>query len=230
MLQSHSMDRPGILIFTAVELEAKCVARALGTKVPSVAQPAEGDVLGRRVVLHLIGIAAVALPPVEAAKGSDWVIMAGLAGGLDPALDIGQIVVEDCPEPLQTRLCCRHGRIHTAQGIASTVAEKAALFRSTGALAVEMENARVRQWSDQAGLKFIGVRAISDRADQTLDPAVLRLVDKYGCPRPARIAAALVRRPSLAPALARLGRSSNRAALALGAAVRELIERLAEIM
>lgn len=223
------MERHGFLVFTAVELEAKSVARALGIRTPSIGRPTEGHFVGRRLILHLIGIAAVGLPPLKAGEGSRWVIMAGLAGGLDPALDIGQIVVEGCPEPLQTCLCWRHGRIHTAEGIAATAEEKAALFRSTGALAVEMENAPVRQWADQAGLKFIGVRAISDRADQALDPAVLRLVDNYGRPCAARIAGALVRRPSLAPALARLGSRSNRAAKALGAAVRELVEILTEL-
>lgn len=223
------MDRRDILIFTAVELEAKCVARALGIKAPSIGRPSEGHVAGRRVILHLIGIAAAGLPPPEAGEGCRWVIMAGLAGGLDPALEIGEIVVEGSPEALRPRLYCRRGRMHTANEIVAVPADKAALFRSTKALAVEMENARVRRWADQAGLSFIGIRAISDRADQTLAPAILRLVDDRGRPRAAKMAAALVRQPSLAPALVRVGRDSNRAARALGPAVRELVAGLAEL-
>ena len=223
------MDRRSILIFTAVELEAKSVARALGIKAPSLGRPTEGHVAGCRVILHLIGIAAVGLPPLEAGEDCRWVNMAGLAGGLDPALEIGEIVVEGCPDALRTRFGCRHGRMHTAAEIIAVPAEKAALFRSTTALAVEMENARVRRWADQAGLSFIGIRAISDRADQTLEPAILRLVNDRGRPHAAKMAAALVRQPSLAPALVRLGRDSSRAGRALGPAVCELVAGLAQL-
>lgn len=224
-----AMDRRGILIFTAVALEAKAVARAFDMRAPSPGRPAESFVLDRPISLHLVGIAARGLPQVQAAENRRWVIMAGLAGALDPTLAIGQIVIDGCPEPLRERLGHRHGPIHTADRIIEGPAQKAALFRSTAALAVDMENAAVRRWAGDAGLGFIGIRAISDQADQTLEAIVLRLVDDWGRPRPGAIAAALTHRPTRLKALLRLRTDSNQAVGKLGPSVRKLVEQLAEL-
>ena len=154
------------------------------------------------------------------------VIMTGLAGALDPALQIGDVVVDcDLELPDFGRLL-RRGRIHGADRIVATPHEKAELHRQTGALAVEMEGAIVRKWAKELGASFIGIRSISDRADQTLDPAVLALVDEWGRPRWGRIPGTLLRRPWLLPQLIRLGRDSQRAARRLGAAVRALVDHL----
>jgi len=224
-----AMDGCGILVFTAVALEAKGVARALEMRAPQPGRPTETHVLDRPVSLHLVGIAARGLPQLRAAENCRWVIMAGLAGALDPALDTGQIVIDGCPEPLCQRLGHRHGPIHTADRIIEEPAQKSALFRSTAALAVDMESAAVRSWAADAGLTFIGIRAICDRADKTLDATVLRLVDEWGRPRPGAVAAALGHRPARLGALLRLRADSNRAAGKLGPAVRELIQRLTEL-
>ncbi len=72
------------------------------------------------------------------------------------------------------------GRICSSDKIVSTPTEKAELFRQTGALAVDMESDRVRKWAGENGIPFIGIRAISDTADEALDPAVVGLVDEMG--------------------------------------------------
>jgi adenosylhomocysteine nucleosidase len=141
--------------------------------------------------------------------------MAGLAGALDPGLKIGDVVMDDAT----TR-----GRIYTADHLIATPAEKAALFRQTGALAVDMENAIVRRAAEAAGIPFIGIRAISDTADQAIDPAVLTIADEVGRPKPLAIAMLLIRRPGMAAKLRRLQADSHRALAALGAAVKTLIE------
>src|SRR5207302_1564302 len=117
----------------------------------------------------------------------------------------------------------RRGPIHTDNQVVATPRQKADLRSQTQALAVDMENSTVREWARQRGAEFGAIRAISDRADQTLDPAVLRLIDAWGRPRPVAIARTVLRRPSLIPHLTRLGADSKLAATRLGGAIRQLI-------
>ena len=101
------------------------------------------------------------------------------------------------------------------------------MYRATGASVVDMENSAARAWAAARGARFVGVRAVSDRADEALDPALLRLVDDRGAVRPARLAAELCRRPAL---LATLWRMRSGAALALenlGKSVGNIVAELA---
>jgi nucleoside phosphorylase len=144
------------------------------------------------------------------------VIMAGLAGALDPSLAVGDLIIDDWPEAMPVPATAKRGAIHTAHEIAATPAKKADLFAQTRAAAVDMENATVRQWALRHGAAFGAVRAISDRADQALDPAFLTFIDQWGRPRLGRIISALLSRPSLLPSLLRLGSDSKNAAGRLG--------------
>lgn len=110
----------------------------------------------------------------------------------------------------------------------ATTAEKAELFRRTGALAVDMELGAVRRAMEGSGVPVIGLRAISDPADVAVDPAVLAFVDAKGRTRPVAVAAALVRRPSFVAELRKLGAASKIAAGRLGEAVKWLVEELME--
>lgn len=159
--------------------------------------------------------------------------MAGLAGGLDPSLRTGQIVIDERSSwvgadgggaDFKFGADFRCGRIHTARRMICSPAEKAALFRQTGALAVEMENEIVREASDRWGVPFTGIRAICDAACDMLDPAVLSFVDPFGRPRPAALARGLVRRPGLIPQLVRLAADTRTATDWLGKGVRRLLD------
>jgi adenosylhomocysteine nucleosidase len=201
-----------LLILTAVMTEARAIAKAAGVPCPKPNQPAQWNRQDLRVTLALVGISARQLPT----DAADTVIMAGLAGALDPSLAIGDLIIDDWPEGIPLPATAKRGAIHTAQDLAATPAQKADLFAQTHAAAVDMENAAVRQWALRHGAAFGAVRAISDRADQALDPAFLTFIDQWGRPRPGRILSALVSRPSLLPALLRLGSDSKNAAGRLG--------------
>src|SRR5207244_3544619 len=118
----------------------------------------------------------------------------------------------------------RRGKIITRSSIVSSPQEKAALFRETGALAVDMENAIVREIFARAGVPVVGVRAISDTAGQGLDPRVLQMMDDQGRARPIFIAASVLKRPTSIVSLVRLGKASKLAASNLGRAVREIVQ------
>ncbi|MDB5353764.1 MAG: nucleoside phosphorylase [Phycisphaerales bacterium] len=217
------MVRRRFIILTAVQIEAKAVARALGLRRPSPTRPTISKGTVPLIELHLIGISAPRLPQDLGNPDDTLVIMAGLAGGLDPSLQVGDVVIDDSPPGLVLETSHRAGRIHSADAVIATTAQKAALFAQTRALAVDMETATVRTAVGRQGIPFLAIRAISDAADDVLDPAVLRLVDAFGRPRPIAIAATLIRRPGLAAYLKWLGASSRLAADNLGLAVAGIV-------
>jgi len=184
------IDSTKPLIFAALELEAAALRKELNIEV------------------QVIGIRACRLP--RALPRASRIILAGLAGALDPALKIGDIVMD--------------GSIHTSDRLIATAAEKAELFQTTGARAVDMETAVVRRAAQAAGIPFTAIRAVSDTADQALDPALLTVVDEVGRPRPLKVAALLVRRPNLVPQLRRLEADSRKALAALAIAVGRLCQ------
>lgn len=197
----------GVVILAALPLEARALVRAVSGR-------AEASV-------HVIGLGASRLPKIE--PGST-VIVAGLAGGLDPALCAGDLVYDGPSIEAPPGLPWHAGRIHSVTGVITTPAQKAALFGETGALAVDMEHAAVRR-AVPAGVRVIGLRAISDPADMAIDPAVLRFVDGRGRLRPANVAATLLRRPGLLGHVMRLRAHSALALRNLGTGVAALLER-----
>ena len=184
-----------------LELEARAIRKAVDVEV------------------HVIGLRAANVPELPS---NTRVILAGLAGALDPTLRPGDLVIDTPISGLPQDLPWRVGSIHTSDQLVSTHAEKAALFRETAALAVDMERAILCHVAQNV----MGLRAISDPADMTLDPAVLRFIDNSGRPRPLTVAATLLRRPSLLPHLLTLRRNTNLALQNLALGVRAVLESL----
>ena len=213
----RTMPARHALILTALEFEARPIARTLGLRFDSRAM-AGGD---GRVRLRVVGPRATRLPASPDA-GCALVVMAGLAGGLSPELRRGDLVIDESSDAVTTPASQR-GAIATVDRVASTPADKATLRRATGALAVDMENATVRAWARRHGAGFVGVRVISDTAGETLDPATLRIVDDRGALRPTSVVGELLRRPAFAMALWDL-RSTRGLVDTLAASVRAIVE------
>ena len=206
------MPSGSCLIFTAVHAEAQAIAKALRS---------EG--LFGAADIRIIGIRAVRLPTNVSAPDIRRIILAGFGGALDPALHIGDVVVDGLPRPCSGEAAFRTGRIHTALGIVSTPAQKAALYLQTGAIAVDMEGEKVRRFAELLGVSFIHVRAISDTATEALDPVILNFVDEFGRVRPLALAGGLLQRPQLISKLVRLGMNARVAGIRLGKVVAELV-------
>jgi len=181
-----------------------------------------------------IGIGACRLP-ARVPTGCRLVILAGLAGGLDPALAVGDVVVDvdGCAGEAEVLravegLGAVRGRVQTSAVPLTTSAGKAKLFAETGAAAVDMEAAAVRAWADAADVPLLHLRAVSDAAGDALDPDVLGLVDEVGRTRPGKVAAFLLRHPNRVPALARLGSAAKLACGRVAEAVATVVRRLEE--
>jgi nucleoside phosphorylase len=211
------MDSKRTVIFTAMRQEARAIARALGLKRLEEGLYSAGA--GGEVVLVTIGIGAKRLPRLLCA-GASRVIVAGLAGGLDPSLRTGDVVVDPCPSSLDG---LRQGTVHTSARLVCTTADKAALFGSTGSACVDMETELVRAAAESGGAPFVAVRAIMDTAHEALSPELLALTDSDGRVRPLAVLRLLLRRPGSLKELMRLRRSSKIALRALGDAVRAVV-------
>ena len=189
---------------------------------------------GRGCRFHTVGIRAKHLPMLEEVSGVSVILMCGVAGALDSSLRIGDVVFDGKDAQMPDLrysdgpggISLRRGTIHSANQIISNPSQKAELFTSTGALAVDMEQSIVRDFASPLQIPVIGLRAISDTADQVLDAAVLHLVDDVGKPRPLKIASLLLHRPNLIPYLNQLGTNTKIAVNNLGKAAVEIVDKL----
>jgi adenosylhomocysteine nucleosidase len=166
------------------------------------------------------------------AGGAGALVSFGLAGGLDPALMPGDLVVaaavwdDDRRFTADPALCALLGGanaelIATMPAPVATAADKAALFRATGAAAVDLESGAVARVAARWALPFGMLRAVCDPAMRDLPPAALAALDSRGTIGLGRIAAALLRQPAQLPALLRLAGEARAARAALaGAAAR----------
>jgi adenosylhomocysteine nucleosidase len=216
-----------LLLLTALALEAKAVAAAFEVNPPS----------GKRLLtelrpgisLRLIGLRAVRLQ-AEHLAGFDAVILTGLAGGLDPSLAVGDIIVDapatttDAPDAFPTLAQYRHGRIVTCKDPITTIEGKAALFAETGALAAEMEADHVRRLTDAAGLPLAQIRAVSDTASEALPEEPLSWIDDIGTPKMTKVTFGLIKHPKLLPILQKLSHQADRAADAVAQAILKALE------
>jgi adenosylhomocysteine nucleosidase len=158
------------------------------------------------------------------------VISFGVAGGLDPSLRSGDVVVATEVTAGDTRWLAGSalneeviarvalGRRRVVKGVLAGVEEvvsgrscKAALHLETGAAAVDMESHIAADYATAAGLPFAALRVISDPANRAL-PALARSVIKPNGEIDLRkVLGGLVRNPRTLHALVSTGIDFNRA-------------------
>ena len=167
-----------------------------------------------------------------AAGPFDHVMVVGIAGGLDPALPVGSLMVPSRvqlypdgpvyqPQTLPPREAA--GGLMTTDGLFDgEEVWRPILERGFGA--VDMEAAGVAEVCEAAGVAWSVYRGISDRPDEHIvDQAVFSLSKPDGSADPVALAKYLARDPRRAKALAHLNRCMQTAAtLAADAAFADL--------
>ena len=146
----------------------------------------------------------------------DRILSVGFCGALDPALQIGDIVVSgEVPKGLQASFV--QGDVVSVDRVAFTAREKCDLRAATGAAVVEMESAAVAQKAREWDVPFGCVRVVSDVAEDDLPLDFNLYRDADGRFERTRIALAALGRPfTVLPRLVRLDRDCRRAAERLG--------------
>lgn len=162
------------------------------------------------------------------------VVSFGLAGGLDPDIEPGTVVVADAilaPDgvrhatddawrralavKLDGRVLYRTGTIAGSSGSIDGADAKIAFNRRTGALAVDMESHGVAEAARRAGKPFIAVRVVADPATRSIPPWLLAAIADDGTIRPGVIAGGLFLQPWKVWELIGLARENGRAIAAL---------------
>jgi len=162
--------------------------------------------------------------------GATGLISFGLAGGLDPALRPGAIVV---PRAIITdgRTIATDLALSAALGgptphmvlgadtIAADAETKRRLRAETGAEAIDLESGAVARMADAHGLPCAAIRVVCDPAERTLPPAALAALNASGAIGLGRVLASVAARPAQLPALLALAADAARARRALAAYV-----------
>ena len=228
----------GILILTAVELEAAGLAREL--ELPALAGlPYRAFGRGSTRIVP-VGPGA-ALLSARWAAGLDGlpeplVVSAGVCGGLDPRLVPGDLVLparilgaagDALPISAAAHARARAlagsraetGVLATSRSVLATPEDKAALRAATGAVAVDMESGAIVAAAGAAGVPALVVRGVSDDAGSSVPAALTALVSPEGRVRGGRALLLALTRPQTVPRALALRRGS---CLALAAVARVL--------
>jgi hopanoid-associated phosphorylase len=181
--------------------------------------------LGEGALLAVSGIGGAAAAAAAHAlidAGASALMSFGMAGGLDPALKPGSVVIpcellradgaryaacrswrERVAAAVSPLRAVTEGNLLTSAQAIDTPADKAAARRSTGAAAVDMESAAVAEVAARHNLPFIAVRVIVDTAADFLPRAVVA-ASTAGRVRFGRLLGGLILAPREIAALIRL--------------------------
>jgi adenosylhomocysteine nucleosidase len=205
------------IIVTGLEVEAR-IARRAGLPVVVVAGKPD-----RRANLIAQTIAS----------GATGLISFGIAGGLDPNLAPGTVLLPqsvhtdrgetyNVDEPWRRRLLAHipgavSGAIYGGEGVVSRAVEKRILFGSTKATAVDLESGPVARAATEAGIPFVVLRSIADPAHRNLPRAAVHGLNDEGKVAYGTMLGQLVRNLHQFPALLSIAFETRRALTAMQA-------------
>nr|WP_257993417.1 phosphorylase [Cupriavidus pauculus] len=166
-------------------------------------------------------------------QGCAGVISFGVAGGLDPTLPPGAVIVATAVRSGQTSYstapywtaALRRALPHAESGLLAgsdtpvlTVADKTALHDSHGALAVDMESHIAARAAQALGIPFAALRVVIDPADRAVPPLAFAGMAADGSTDVGAVIRGLLTAPHQLGGLLRLGRDASIAKKALAGA------------
>jgi adenosylhomocysteine nucleosidase len=204
--------RTGLGVVAALALEARLLGAPLGRN-GGVAKLRDGTL----VAVSGMGCQAAAEGARKlVAAGCRALASWGLAGGLDPTLPTGAILLPEevilegaarsfrtTPEwrqhvlrLLATAPSLERGVLLTSPHPLRVVADKQSAFRRTGAIAVDMESFAVAAVASGHGLPFLAIRVIVDRASDEVPGVLEGVTTRRGSLSIGSLVGGLLRQPS----------------------------------
>jgi hypothetical protein len=215
-----------ILVLTAVDVEARGLARHLG--LAAVAASGWAHFRGGVLEIACVGPRAGYLAERAAAcRPPTLVVSAGACGALAPDLGVGAVVVPEAvigPEGARRATAplpplARAGTLLTVEDVVHTAGEKARRWVETGALAVDTESSVLLEWARALGVPGAVVRAVSDAADASVPRDLAALVEPGGRVNRGHALRTLLARPAALADAITLGRGTGAALKAVAAAL-----------
>jgi adenosylhomocysteine nucleosidase len=217
---ASSEIRPEVLICFAVKEEAaefkKILPNLASLGNPEVLVTGMGKKKSERAILERIG-----------QSSPNLVLTCGFAGALNPKLEIGDVLFDADPQDGLAEMLqaagAESGKFYCAPHVATTAAEKTALRQSTGADAVEMESAVIREICRKKNIPSATIRVISDTANQDLPLDFNALMTPEQTISFPKLALALIKSPAKIPRLLELQRNTRYGARQLARVLGDLL-------
>lgn len=165
------------------------------------------------------------------------VLSFGIAGGLDPELAPGDLVVATrvrgpagawradmgWAAALAQATGARLGMVAGANQVVADPKAKRQLHAATGgALAVDLESEAAAAFAAARGVPFVALRAVADTAAETVPQSAADGLTSDGRPAAGRVALSLLRRPKELPAVLQVAKRTRLALAALERAAKAL--------
>ena len=168
-----------LVIKTGMAVEAAIVKKYVSSSILQLTGEYDVDALDK------------AVPP-----DCEAIISVGVCGGLSPQAQIGQAFIYDrvitpdgtytCDPDWRRRLftatryyergCWSSGQFNTA----NTEQQRAQLFANSGCWVIDDESFAIAEFAHRRGISFIGLRTVSDGAEDNLPPAVVDALSPDG--------------------------------------------------
>ncbi len=226
------------------------LAASLGVVVGLAAEGKIASSLGRVAAGGGDSAGAEQVARALVTDGARALLSFGLAGGLDPDLRPGRLIVpravllglDESGRPDDAagdvgRCAANPAMVESLGGatcelilgaseVVSDAATKRRLREQTGASAIDLESGAVARIARERGLPFAVLRAICDPAERSLPPAALIALGGSGEIQILKLLASVAANPSQIPGLIALARDAAAARRALIRRVAELRDRL----
>jgi hopanoid-associated phosphorylase len=163
-------------------------------------------------------------------QGATGLVSWGLAGGLDPEIAPGTLIVADqvvtatgagystdeawrqrILSALPLQVLAVEAPLLASDAVAATSQAKAALLCRYAAAAVDMESGGIARVASRYGLPLLVLRVVVDPAGMALPPAFAEAVDERGALRLSHLIKALARQPHMLRSLLELARNARSA-------------------
>jgi adenosylhomocysteine nucleosidase len=216
-----------VLIVTAVDVEARGLARHLG--LARGRGPHGLRYRGATLDVVCAGPRALRLERlVDLASTASLIVSAGTCGALAPHLVEGDLVVPDTVLTLRGHRrvlpkppgLSQAGALLDVDCVLETAEAKARLWQDTAAVAVDMESAAIAAWAEALGLPAIVIRGVSDTATHGIPAALADIVGSDGRTPMGHAMRAVLSQPRMLLRALALRRGTDAALRAVAAALR----------
>jgi hopanoid-associated phosphorylase len=198
-------------VLTGLEQEAVIARNIVGANVACAgARPQQARWLSRDLIK----------------KGVKRLISFGIAGGLEPGLPIGAVVIGDRTSSLDGTWPCdpewvrglmrqlpeaHCGGVWGSEILVASARDKRTLYEKSRCMIVDMESQCAAQVAAEAQIPFVVVRAVCDASDMDVPQIVMAAIAEDGSINYIKAFTHILRHPTQIPDLFHVGQGTNRA-------------------